>query len=111
MGNKSSNKYVKKNWFSENSIKYREKIIMLQKSQYKFTLELCLPTTSKSLVSTNVWKDGASAETSQLYFPYVPGWTEANVTWLSLDNERWKKRKRKNVANKNCKSSICFVLL
>lgn len=46
------------------------------------------PTTSRSLVAIPVWNDGASADTSQLYFPVTIGCTIDNVTWLSFDMDR-----------------------
>lgn len=54
-------------------------------------MRTCLPITSISLVAISVWNEGASAETSQLYFPAADGWTWDNDTWLSFDVERWKK--------------------
>lgn len=57
--------------------------------------KICSPTTSRSLVAIPVWNEGASADTSQLYFPVTIGCTVANVTWLSFDmdryNEKWRK--------------------
>ena len=35
-----------------------------------------------------VWKDGASAETSQLYLPEMAGSTDVSITLLAFDIDR-----------------------
>lgn len=54
-----------------------------------------LPTTSRSPLDIPVWNDGASAETSQLYFPEAVGWTLLSVTWLSFDIDRYTEQEEK----------------
>lgn len=56
-----------------------------------------LPITSNSAAAINVWNEGASADTSQLYLPEVGIVTASSTTWLSLEavrckgkqNEKW----------------------
>lgn len=56
-----------------------------------------LPITSNSAAAINVWNEGASADTSQLYLPEVGIVTASSTTWLSFEavrckgkqNEKW----------------------
>uniref|UniRef100_A0A8D8HPA4 (northern house mosquito) hypothetical protein n=1 Tax=Culex pipiens TaxID=7175 RepID=A0A8D8HPA4_CULPI len=50
----------------------------------------CLGTsqTSKSPVTIMVWKEGASADTSQLYLPDEATFSPTNISWLSLEATR-----------------------
>lgn len=89
-----------------NEILSRISIGSKRKEGEKKKERLYSPTTSKSLVAISVWNDGASADTSQLYFPVTDGCTWANDTWLSFDPERWKKEntqmKKLSVTSWNC---------
>lgn len=59
-----------------------------EKNSHRWKQNEYSPTTSKSLEAMSVWNDGASADTSQLYFPETDGCTWASDTWLSFDPER-----------------------
>jgi len=50
-----------------------------------------LPITSNSAAAINVWNEGASADTSQLYLPDVAIVTASRTTWLSFEDTRCKK--------------------
>lgn len=47
--------------------------------------------------TTIVWKDGASAETSQLNFPEIVDSTDVRRTWLWFDNGNWMIRGYRNM--------------
>lgn len=68
----------------------------LKKNSHRWKQNDYSPTTSKSLVAMSVWNDGASADTSQLYFPETDGCTWASDTWLSFDPERCNETKTKS---------------
>lgn len=76
-------------WLYENRIKPNKK--EQWKYSHRWKQSDYSPTTSKSLVAMSVWNDGASADTSQLYFPETIGCTWASDTWLSFDPERCNK--------------------
>lgn len=54
----------------------------------QLALLIHLPTTSRSPETIIVWKEGASADTSQLYLPVVASDTFDSVSCVSLDSER-----------------------
>lgn len=74
-----------------------------------------LPQTSKSPVTIMVWKEGASADTSQLYLPDEATFSPTSISWLSLEATRCKKKKdEKNeiiVCKKKCTMSHNSVLV
>lgn len=53
-----------------------------------------LPITSNSAAAINVWNEGASADTSQLYLPDVGIATASSTTWLSFEDVRCEERER-----------------
>lgn len=56
-----------------------------------------LPITSNSAAAINVWNEGASADTSQLYLPDVAIVTASSTTWLSFEDIRYKIQKNEGV--------------
>lgn len=57
-----------------------------------FNVNNYLPTISMSPDTSIVWKEGASADTSQLNFPDMFSSTDVNNTWLAFDCERCNKQ-------------------
>lgn len=63
-----------------------------------------LPITSNSAAAINVWNEGASADTSQLYLPDVGIATASSTTWLSFEDVRCEERENE-IGKKSKKSS------